>query len=273
MLTLVASLVLVLDEAALADLMRRVAENVEKPNALRREFVYTQKTHSRLLRTNSKLAREERREYRVLPKEDGVEHKLISFNGVYEKNNKLLPYDDPDFRHKKMDLDGELIEDFISDHVADSGSRDGIDLDYFPIRAKDLEFYNFELEGEQQIQGRNAARIRFAPKQKNWQHLWEGETIIDLEDAFPMSIQTKMSRKLPVAVRTLMGINVKQFGFSVTFTRLEKDLWFPKTYGTEFQMDLFFGYKRIIAMSMESSDFQRTAAESRIAFENIETKP
>lgn len=273
MLSLVASLLFTLDEAGTIHLMRRVAENVEKPSPLRREFIYTQKTHSRLLRTNSKLAREERREYLVLPKEDGVEHKLVSFSGVYEKNNKLLPYDDPDFRQKKLDLDGELIEDFISDHVADGGSRDGIDLDYFPIRAKDLEFYNFEFQGEQQVLGRGAARIRFSPKQKNWQHLWEGETVVDLEDAFPLSIQTKMARKIPAAVRTLMGINVKQFGFSVTFTRLEKDLWFPKTYGTEFQLDLFFGYKRIIAMSMESSDFQRTATDSTIDFEKMEAKP
>jgi hypothetical protein len=273
MLSFVASLLLALDDAATLDLMRRVAENVEKPNPLRREFVYTQKTHARLLRTNAKVAREERREYHVLPKEDGVEHKMVAFEGFYEKGKKLLPYDDPEFRQKKLDLDGELIEDFIDDHTADGGSRDGIKLEYFPIRTKDLEFYNFEFVAEQTIENRRAARIRFAPKSKNWQHLWEGETIIDLEDAFPLRIQTKMARKLPAAVRTLMGTNLKQFGFNVTFTRLEKDLWFPKTFGTEFQIDLFFGYKRVVAMSMESSDFRRTNAASTIAFEGVESKP
>jgi hypothetical protein len=273
MLSVIASLLLALDDAATLDLMRRVAENVEKPNPLRREFVYTQKTHARLLRTNSKVAREERREYHVLPKEDGVEHKLVAFQGFYEKDKKLHPYDDPEFRQKKLDLDGELIEDFIDDHTADAGSRDGIKLDYFPIRSKDLAFYNFEFAGEQTIEGRRAARVRFGPKSKNWMHLWEGETIIDLEDAFPLQIQTQMARKIPLAVRTMLGINVKQFGFNVSFMRVEKDLWFPKSFGTEFQLDLFFGYKRVVAVSMESSDFRRASADSTIAFEGVESKP
>ncbi len=273
MLSLVASLLFTLDEAGTIHLMRRVAENVEKPNPLRREFVYTQKTHSRLLRTNSKLAREERREYQVTPKEDRVEHKLVSFSGTYEKHKKLHPYDDPEFRHKNLDLDGELIEDLTNDLIADEDSRDGIDLDLFPIRAKDLDHYKFEFLGEQTTQQRRVARIRFSPLKKDWDHLWEGETLIDLEDAFPLQIQTRMARKVPLAVRTLMGINLKQLGFSVSFARLDKDLWFPKTYGTEFQIDLFFGYKRVIAMSMESSDFRRTSAASSIAFESVEAKP
>jgi hypothetical protein len=272
MLSLTALLYLILEPAATADLMRRVAENVEKPNPQRQQYVYTLKTHSRLLRTNSKLAREEKREYRVLPKEDATERELISFHGIYEKDKKHLPYNDPDFRQKKLDLDGELIEDLTDDHVANSDSRDGIDLDYFPIRTKDLPHYTFSFLGEQSLQGRRVARIQFAPTQKTWAHLWEGETLIDLEDAFPMQIQTKMAKKIPFAARALLGINLKQFGFGVTFVRLDKDLWFPKTYGTEFELTLFFGYKRVLAMSMEASDFRRTGADSSITFQTAEQK-
>lgn len=267
------SLLVALDGNATAELMRRVAENVEKPNPLRREFVFTQKTQARLLRTNAKVAREERREYQVLPKTDGTEHKLVAFEGWYEKGRQMVPYQDPEFRHKKMDLDGALIEELIEDLMADGDSRDGIDLDLFPIRSRDLEHYRFEFLGEQNVRGRQAARIRFSPQQKNWDHIWEGETLIDLEDAFPLQMETRMARKLPLAVRTILGINLKQVGFSVSFTRLGKDLWFPQTYGTEFQIDLFFGYKRVVALSMESSDFRRTAAESTVAFESVIDKP
>lgn len=140
----------------------------------------------------------------------------------------MVPYQDPEFRHKKMDLDGALIEELIEDLMADGDSRDGIDLDLFPIRSRDLEHYRFEFLGEQNVRGRQAARIRFSPQQKNWDHIWEGETLIDLEDAFPLQMETRMARKLPLAVRTILGINLKQVGFSVSFTRLGKDLWFPR---------------------------------------------
>jgi hypothetical protein len=263
-----------LDPAATQELMRRVAENLEKPHPARRQFVYTVKTHTRLFRSQSKLAREEKREYRVIPQDDKVERERTLFWGQYFDGKKAIPYDNPAFRTRKMDLDGELLDDFAEDHVIDSNSRDGVDLDYFPLRSQDLEHYNFTFLGEKSLQGRPAAHIKIAPKQATWEHLWAGEALIDLEDAFPVQIQTQMNKKIPWGVRAFLGIDIKQFGFAVTFTRLEKGLWFPRTYGTEFGLRLFFAYNRTITLSAESTDFRRANADSSITFSDVpDTKP
>jgi hypothetical protein len=257
---------LVLDSAATQDLMRRVPETLEKPHPARRQYVYTVKTHTRLLRPKSKLAREEKREYRVVPQADKIERERLSFWAQYIDGKQAIPYDDPAFRTKKMDIDGELLDDFAEDHVIDSNSRDGVDLDYFPIRTKDLEHYNFTFLAEKSIRGRPAAHIKIEPKEKSWEHLWSGEALIDLEDAFPAQIQTQMNKKVPWGVRAFLGSDIKQFGFAVSFTRLEKDVWFPHTYGTEFGLKLFFGYNRTISLNAESHDFRRADTSSSVTF-------
>ena len=89
--------------------------------------------HTRLLRTNSKLAREERREYTVTPTGGSSDKKLTHFEGQYEKGNKLHPYTEPGFRQKDLDLDGALIEDLADDLINEGKSKDGIDMDLFPL--------------------------------------------------------------------------------------------------------------------------------------------
>ena len=79
------------------DIMTKVDANLEQGSELRKSYVYTQKLHTRLLRTNSKLAREERREYTVTPDGASTEKRLTHFEGHYEKENKLHAYTDPGF--------------------------------------------------------------------------------------------------------------------------------------------------------------------------------
>jgi len=244
--------------------MAKVAANLEHGSEVRKSFVYTQKIHTRLLRTNSKLAREERREYTVTPDGASSERKLVHFEGQYEKGKKMLPYTDPDFRHKGMDIDGELIEELADELVADKDSKDGIDMDLFPFLPKDIPHYSFKLLKTETYRNREVHRIAFEGKTK--ERPWMGEALIDTEDLQPLSIQTKLNFKMPFLVKAIFGTNLRQTGFSLTYARVAPGVWFPSTYGTEMRLDVLFGYKRVITMSMESSNFQKVAAESSITF-------
>jgi hypothetical protein len=244
------------------EIMTKVASNLEEGSELRNSYVYTQKIHTRLLRTNSKLAREERREYTVTPEGNSTNKKLIHFDGQYQKGKKLIPYTEPGFRHKDLDIDGDLIEDLADSLIADKDSKDGIDMDLFPFLPKDLPKYKFKLLGTETYRGRPVHRISFAG-------LWGGEALIDVEDLHPISIQTKLNIKMPMAVKVMFGTNLRQTGFSLTYARIAPGLWFPATYGTEMRLDVLFGYKRVITMSMESSSFKKASTDSSVSFEDV----
>ncbi|MBV8706268.1 MAG: hypothetical protein JO028_03695 [Acidobacteriaceae bacterium] len=77
-----------------------------------------------------------------------------------------------------------------------------------------------------------------------------------------------MSRRLSLAVRTMLGTDVPGLGFSVQYTRVDKDLWFPATYGTEFGLHALFLLNRTFTESVENKNFRRATAESRIEFGN-----
>lgn len=69
-----------------------------------------------------------------------------------------------------------------------------------------------------------------------------------------------------------MGINIRQLGFSLTYQRVAEGVWFPATYGTEFGVTLFWGYKRTITTSMENNDFRKTSAQAIVHFEDPESR-
>ncbi len=248
--------------------MNQVAANLARGSELRTQYVFSQKLHTRLLRTNSKLAREERRTYNVFPSSHGVEHKLTSFAGQYEKQGKLHPYTDPKFRHKDLDIDGDLITEFAEAVVAGKDSKDGIDLDLFPFLPKDLPHYTFQLLGSEDYRGRPVHRISFTPvKGDDDAKPWAGEILVDAEDLHPLSIQTKLTFKVPFLIKTMLGSDIRQTGYSLTYTRLAPGLWFPATYGTEMRLDVLFGYKRVITLNMESTGFRKAGADSSITFD------
>jgi hypothetical protein len=68
-------------------------------------------------------------------------------------------------------------------------------------------------------------------------------------------------------VRVFLGTNVQQTGFSITYHRAGENVWFPATSGTEFRLNVLWGYRRTIALSMESNGFQKTGASSTIEYD------
>jgi hypothetical protein len=200
--------------------------------------------------------------------------------GEYHKSKKeIIRYTEKGFKSGGSDIDGELMESLIDDLVNNKNSRDGIPRSLFPLSTKDLPHYKFTFKNSEQVQGRQALRIAFEPSDKqNCANIggdegddchtpWKGEALIDAEELMPVRIFTDLTFKMPWGVKVFLGTNLRQTGFSVSFTRVAPKVWFPATYGTEFRLDVFWAYKRVITLAMDSSEFKRGAADSQIRFE------
>jgi hypothetical protein len=260
--------------------MAKMAANMDGAAEARRQFVYTQAIKASVIRGNGQMSRRESREYSVTPQASGTDKKLVSFKGEYRKGNETLAYTEPGYKYKDNDLDGELLGALIDELTNDKDSRDGISESLFPLRTKDLKFYRFSLDTRTEYKGRPAYKIAFEPLPSNdvCIHIgdegnacedkpWKGDAWIDIEDLQPMRIDTQLGRKIPWVVRHVLGTNLKQLGFSVTYDRVAPGVWFPSTYGTEFQVDVLFLYKRTITLSLANSGFKKTDAVSTISFD------
>jgi hypothetical protein len=259
-------------------IMARAAANVEQSEEGRLRYVYRQTVHSTLVRSNGQLARKEDRQYSVIPTGKTTEKRLDSFRGQYRKGKEMLPYSEPGFTYKDMDIDGELINELTDDLVNDSDSRDGIPHELFPLRTRDLADYKFSHNGHTQYRGRRVHKIAFEPRQKRScitiggddecsSRPWKGEAWIDAEDLQPARIYSQLAVKVPWAVRVFLGTNLRQTGFSVSYQRIAENVWFPVSYGTEFRLDALWFYKLTITLSLESMDFQITGATSSIHYD------
>ena len=250
----------------LAKILEKLAENQSRASVARKSIVYQQDTWVRLIQTNGKLSREEKRQYTVAPNESGSDKKLDKFEGRYLKGGKLHTYDAPNFQYKDTDIDGELIEDLTEDLINDEKSRDGISKDLFPLTLEEQAHYTFRLVGTRKVGDVEAWRVSFQPN-TDGSRAWAGEVLVHPKDYQPLLVTTKLNLKIPAAVKVMFGTDVKQLGFSVTYRKVTDELWFPATYGTEFGLKVLFGYKRNITMNVTNSDFRKASAESRIQFE------
>ncbi len=143
--------------------------------------------------------------------------------------------------------------------------KDGIAADLFPLRTTEQKKYEFRLIGEQTFQGRSAYHIGFGPKDKN-DIAWAGEAYIDKEEFQPILVFTKLSRRIPFAVRTFLGTDLPGVGFSVQYKRQEDGVWFPSSFGTEFRLKVLYFLNRDISVSLDNRDFKRTHVDSKIEY-------
>lgn len=243
-----------------AEIMQRVAENQDKAQKDRAVFVYDQTVHRTLRRKGGKLLREEFWTFTVIPGPRETKKKLISVKGRYWKENKYLSFEGEPVPK------GSLLNMVLDDEDG-NGTRDEIDKNLFPLTSAEQKKYTFERIGERIIHGRPAYRIRFQPINRD-QYGWTGEALIDEKEYQPVSVHTALSRKLPWAVRTMLGTDVPGLGFSIQYKRVDKDLWFPSSYGTEFGIHALFLLNRTLTESVENSNFRRVTVESQITFDN-----
>jgi len=253
---------------SVADIMARVAAQQDRASDLRKDFTFHQKQLLRMNRGNGKIAREEKREYDVNPDRHGVKKDLTHFEGRYEYKGKYVPYDRPGYTYKEMDIDGELIDDLSKDLTDDRHSRDGISCDLFPLTGAQQHKYSFKLIGKENYRGREVFRIAFEPKphQDFDDAAWKGEALIDSEEYAPVSVHTKLAVKIPLAVKTLLGTDIKGLGFAVTYQKFDEGIWFPVSYGGEFEIRAVFFYKRTISVNMTNGDFRRSNVSSNVTY-------
>jgi len=230
---------------------------------LRAQYIYQQRVDIATRLKNGRLARQESADYLITPTPSGIDKKLQKLDGRYcEKGQTIDFHGEP--APKRDSLDGDLIQDFRDD-LLNGKSKDGLANDLFPFTAKEQKQYQFELAGEQVVDGRKAYRIRFRPVDKH-ELTWAGEALIDAEEFQPVNVYTRLSRRIPMAVRTLLGTDLPGVGFSVRYQRFEKDVWFPVSFGTEFRLHVLFFLNRDITVSSQSSGFRRASVESTIQF-------
>jgi opacity protein-like surface antigen len=249
-------------------IMQNVGRNQAQAVALRQEFTFHQRQLLKMNRGNGKVAREEHREYEITPKGHGVAKELLRFEGKYEYKGKYVSYDRPGYNYKDMDIDGDLIDDLSDDMTNDKGSRDGIGANLFPLTTEEQHKYNFKLLAAEKYRGRDVYRVGFEPKphQDFDEAAWKGEAMIDAAEFQPVSVHSKLALKIPKAVKVLLGTDINGLGFAVTYQKFEDGVWFPVSYGGEFEVRAVFFYKRTISVNMTNTDFHRTDVKSNVTY-------
>jgi hypothetical protein len=246
------------------EIMARVAANQDRSEQVREQYVYRQQIHVALKRTNGKLMREEATDYRVVPQAGKTERKLEKITGEYWKKGKYEQFSGepiPDADH----LDAELVKDLREDLI-EPKSKDGIGQNLVPFSSEKISKHIFKLEGRETFQGHDAYRISFKPADKEDLD-WAGEAYIDANDFQPIYVYTKLARKIPLAVRTLLGTDVPGYGYSLRYEKQPGGVWFPKSYGQEFTLHVLFFYNREVMVSMDNKDFEQTHVDTKITAE------
>lgn len=243
-------------------IMARVAASQDRGEALRKEYVYRQHTHVVTHKPKGgRLQREETADYDVTPTPDGTQKQLKHITGRYWNKGKYETFE-ADKAPEGDGIDGSLVKSF-RDELLDDKSKDGLGKDLFPLTTEQQKDYAFTLLGQEMHEGRSVYHIGFRPKDKN-DISWAGEAYIDAAEFQPVRVFTKLSRRIPFAVRTLLGTDVPGIGFNVVYKRQEDGVWFPSTFGTEFRLHAIFFINRDISVSCENSGFQRTHVESKM---------
>ena len=282
----IAALAVVLAECAFAqtqsapdvqEIMDRVAKSQTASIDARKTFVYDQEELVRMKRPGGKVAREERVTYTVLPSDSGVSRQLVNCDGKYELKGHFISYAQPGYHYKGLDIDGDLMGSF-EDSTGESKALDGISHDYFPLTAERQAKYEFTLEGTETVKGRRVYRIRFGPRDKTSifddddgdSAAWKGVALIDAQDYQPVSVDTQLAGRVPLAVKILLGTDIRGLGFSISYQKVADGIWFPVSFGGEFEVRGLFLYRRNISVSLVNKNFRRADVTSTVAYSPIQ---
>jgi hypothetical protein len=238
--------------------MARVATNQDRSQILRKEFVYKQHIHV-VTHKGARLMREEAADYEVVPTPDSTEKQRKLLSGRYWHKGKYETFEGDDVPEEDS-LDGGLIKDFRDDLLNDK-TKDGLGKDLFPLTSEEQKDYAFTLLGQAVEGGRSVYHIGFCPKNRD-EITWAGEAFIDTAEFEPVRVFTKLSRRVPFMVRTMLGTDVPGLGFNVVYQKLEDGVWFPATFGTEFRLRAVFFINREISISLQNTAFERTHVKS-----------
>ena len=252
-------------------IMARVAANQDRAETERNHYIYVQ--HARVVSRKGKTVMcEEIADSRVTPSSTGSHIELLKLDGrVFHKSQyvayttlldkKNRPAKDPD-EFSDENIDRDLVQNMRSDLTNDK-SKDGIATRLFPLNSKSQDEYVFRLLGRERKNGRDVFHIEFRPKD-NSDYAWKGDAYIDAIAYQPVVISTALSRKVPFAVRTLLGTNLPGIGFTVVYAPQPDGVWFPVSFGSEFKIHVLFFFSRQILIDAQNRSFEKTHVTSRI---------
>jgi hypothetical protein len=242
-------------------IMARVAANQDRSEALRKQYVYRQHIHILTHKSRGRVLREETADYEVLPTPDGTQKELKRLTGRYWSKGRYETFQGEPVPGTDS-LDGGLIQGFRED-LLNEKTKDGLAKDLFPLTSEEQKDYEFTYLGQEMHEGRSVYHIGFRPKDNN-EITWAGEAYIDAAEFQPVRVFTKLSRRIPFMVRTMLGTDVPGVGFNVVYKRQEDGVWFPATFGTEFRIHALFFINRQVSIALENSRFEHTHVESRM---------
>ncbi len=278
-------------------IMARVAANQDRTEAERAHFVYVQQAKVQSRKGHTVLC-EEITSMRVTPTPDGQQQSLLSLSGHVRDGARVLHYTalpqaeaareqndhgggsddgveinlgdqrsllDVDANNKPVhvkDTDIDLVESMRRSFTSDK-SKDGLNAGLFPLTSGHQAGMAFELKARESKNGRDTFHVVFHPRDKA-DYGWKGDAWIDATAFEPVVVRTALSRALPLSVRALLGTNVPGLGFTVIYAPQEGDVWFPSSFGTEFEIKVLFFFRRQIVVSVENQAFERTHVQTTI---------
>jgi hypothetical protein len=84
-------------------------------------------------------------------------------------------------------------------------------------------------------------------------------------------VTTSVAWKIPMAVKIIFGTNIRGLGFNVAYEKFEDGVWFPVSYGGEFEVRVLFGYRRTMSVALVNSDFHKLDVNSTVAYATGQT--
>ena len=64
----------------------------------------------------------------------------------------------------------------------------------------------------------------------------------------------------------MTGVQTCALPISVTYQKFEDGVWFPVSYGGEFEVRAVFFYKRTISVNLTNTEFHRTNVNSNVTY-------
>ena len=254
------------------EIMQRVIENQTRAQEARKQWVYTQEVFARSTQRNKTLMREETRTFRVLPSGKSTKRELLTVTGQRRVKNKLERY-----AGALSGKDDDSIDEWVSDLAegkedhdkSNGGFRDAFGPNVFPLAGDKLKGYNFARKNDAEFRGHSVYSVEYKPKKKGKYGYegdpWEGEVLVDKVSFQPVFISSFLAFKMPMAVKILLGTNIRDLGFKIEYDKFG-DVWFPVKGSGEFKLDAVWFFKRNGTYSMKCYDFKKGTAESSITF-------
>jgi len=270
-------------------IMAKVAANQDRAEDARRHYVYIQ--HAKVVSRKGKtIMCEEITDSRITPTESASTAELLKLDGRLLHKGKYITYTELSPTQNRNaseqnktqveaegkdltinldddDTDRDIVENMRA-NLTRNKSKDGIGSRLFPLTSKAQADYLFHLAGKERINGHDVFHIDFRPKVKD-DYGWKGDAYIDIQSFQPVVVRTVMSRKVPLAVRTLLGTNVPGLGFSIVYAAQPDGVWFPVNFGTEFRLRILFFFSREITINAENHDFEKTHVDSKIIIPEV----